>query len=175
METLTVEAGARGRRIVPILAAALMAAAALLVATHAQAQSADAEMSCAPETVRAGGAATCTLAGMTASTRVNVDVVRDGAVIGQSSAVAGTDGRATVIVEVPGDTTSGPLTLTLRGTTLTFGVTVIPGAPTGVAAGYSPSLGDVDRALPPPVIMLLSTLLLALALGRVRPSAGRAG
>jgi hypothetical protein len=157
------------------LAAILALQASPLTTTSAQAQATDPEMSCAPETVRAGGTTTCTVAGATASTRVNIDVVRDGSVVGQSSAIAGTDGRATVVVTIPSGTASGPVTLTLRGSALTFNVTVIPGAPTGVSAGYSPSVGDVERILPSSILAVtLLLLILTLSRGRARPRTSRA-
>jgi len=130
-------------------------------ATTASAQSGDIEMSCAPESVSAGAATVCNVAGVAASTRVTIEVRSAGTVVGQSSAIAGTDGRAAVEVAIPADTAPGRATLALRGTTLSFDVTVTPGRPTGVSAGLSPSSGDIERAVP---AALISGLMLALAL-----------
>jgi hypothetical protein len=163
--TIATRTIARSRVTALMLAVCLASAVSATFGPSADAQSADPEMSCAPETVRAGGTTTCVVTGAPASTRVTIDVVRDGTVISQSSALAGTDGRATVATSVPSDATSGAATLTLRGTALTFPINVIPGAPTGVSAGLSPSVGEVERGVPAGVL-LMAALLLAIGLAR---------
>jgi hypothetical protein len=142
----------------------------LLVAsgvTTAAAQSGDIEMSCAPESVSAGATTVCDVGGVAASTRVTIEVRSAGTVVGQSSAIAGTDGRAAIEVAIPADTAPGRVTLALRGTTLTFDVTVTPGRPTGVSAGLSPSSGDIERGVPfAPIAGLMLALPLLLTLSR---------
>ncbi len=142
----------------------------LLVAsgvTTAAAQAGDIEMSCAPESVSAGATTVCDVGGVAASTRVTIEVRSAETVVGQSSAIAGTDGRAAIEVAIPADTAPGRVTLALRGTTLTFDVTVTPGRPTGVSAGLSPSSGDIERGVPfAPVAGLMLALPLLLTLSR---------
>lgn len=163
--TITTRTTARSKVAALMLAVCLASSMSATFGPSAHAQSADPEMSCAPETVRAGGTTTCVVTGSPASTRVTIDVVRDGTVIGQSSALAGTDGRASVVTSVPADATSGAATLTLRGTALTFPIDVIAGAPTGVSAGLSPSVGEVERSVPAGML-LMAALLLAIGLAR---------
>jgi hypothetical protein len=146
---------------------ALMAIAVLALGmSPASAQSGDVEMSCAPESVVAGATTTCNVAGVAASTRATIEVRSAGTVVGQSSAIAGTDGRAVIAVVIPATTSPGQVTLALSGTTLTFDVTVTPGRPTGVSAGLSPSSGDVVRGAP---LTLVAGLVLMLALLRTLP------
>ncbi len=155
--------GAPSRR--PIVAAALLAAVTVLGvvvldAAQASAQSSDVELSCAPETVGAGGTTTCDVAGVAASTRVTIEVRSAGTVVGRSSQVAGTDGRVAIEVAIPAATTPGPATLAIVGTNLTFDVTVTPGRPSGVSAGLSPSSLDLVRE---PPLGLVVSMMLALA------------
>jgi hypothetical protein len=145
-----------GRRVSAALAVALLCA----MPTAAVAQNDDLDLSCAPESVVAGTSTTCTVAGVTPSSRTTIEVRSGQRVVGQSSAIADTGGRATVIVAIPADVAPGTVSLALRGTTLTFGVTVTPGVPTGVTAGLSPSNGDVERGFPLTVLIVIAVATL---------------
>ncbi len=158
----TIGACVRGAAFVAVMTIVLQS----LMVSASSAQSGDLEMSCAPESVAAGATTTCNVAGVAASTRATIEVRSAGTVVGQSSAIAGTDGRAAIQVEIPAATSSGQVTLALRGTTLTFDVTVTPNRPTSVSAGLSPSSGDVERGVP---IALMVSLGLAVALGLALP------
>jgi hypothetical protein len=162
-------------RVVLALLAAFVASMLAVAPGMAHAQSGDLEMSCAPDTVTAGGRTVCRVAGVPASTRTVIEV-RDGdTVVAQSSAISRTDGRATIDVDIPADSRPGPVPLVLRGTTLTFTLTVSPGLPTGVSAGRSPSTADVERGFPlGPMLAVGLTMLALVSTGR-RASAGRTG
>lgn len=168
--TRTTRTNARSKVTALILAVCLASAMSATFGPSAHAESDGPEMSCTPESVRAGGTTTCVVTGAPASTRVTIDVVQDGTVIGQSSALAGTDGRATVETSVPSDATSGVATLTLRDAALTFPINVIAGAPTGVSAGLSPSAGEVERSVPAGMLLMAALLL---SIGQIRTSTVR--
>jgi len=151
-------------------ASLLVAIAAVLLAfgaSPARAQSGDLEMSCAPESVAAGATTTCSVAGVAASTRVTIEVRSAATVVGQSSGISGTDGRAAIEVAIPAATSPGQVTLALRGTTLTFDISVTPDRPSGVSAGLFPSSGDVARTAPTALVVSM-VLALALVLGLPR-------
>jgi hypothetical protein len=155
------------RRSVLLLA---VAAAALLLPSlpSAMAQSDDTVMSCAPEAVRAGETTTCSVAGVAPSSRTTVELRSGDSVVGRSSAISTTAGRASIEVAIPADAVPGELTLSLGGTALTFVVTVVAGLPTGVSAGVSPSVGDIERAAPLALLLALATTMAAVALRRRR-------
>jgi len=163
--------GSTNRSLAWLASLLIALTATLLLALHATtatAQSGEGEMSCAPESVSAGATTTCNVSGVAASTRVTIEVRSAGAVVGQSSAIAGTDGSAVIEVAITAATAPGRATLALRGSTLTFDITVTPGRPTGVSAGLSPSTGDVARGVPI-AFMISLFLVLAFALRHARP------
>jgi hypothetical protein len=153
----------RGAAFVAVMTIVLQS----LMVSASSAQSGDLEMSCAPESVVAGATTTCDVAGVTASTRVTIEVRSAGTVVGQSSGIAGTNGRAAIEVAIPAATSPGQVTLALRGTTLTFDISVTPDRPSGVSAGLFPSSGDVARTAPTALVVSM-VLALALVLGLPR-------
>jgi hypothetical protein len=168
--------GARSARhllLSAMTAGAIAAGMVLLVAHGALAQTSDVEMSCTPETVRAGETTLCDVSGVAASTRATIEVRSGTSVVGQSSAIAGTDGRAAITVSIGADLRPGEVTLALRGTPLTFTVSVSAARPTGISAGLTPSSSsDVQRGVPLAVGLAWS-LTLALALAPTLRAAGR--
>jgi len=164
--TIGATSASPARRAAMLLIAAV-AAMLLLPSVHAaSAQSVDTEMSCAPETLRAGETMTCSVAGVAASSRTTVELRSGESIIGRSSAISTTAGRASIAVVIPAGTPPGELTLTLADTTLTFVVSVVASLPTGVSAGLAPSIGDVERGAPLAVLLLLGTTMATLTVRR---------
>jgi len=145
------------------LSAALVIAVALLLAlplVPAAAQSGDPELSCRPESAPAGTTVVCEALGVPASMRSTVELRGDSGVLAEGSAIAGTDGRASIDLAIPASVRPGVYVVGLAGRTVTFDLRVTAARPSGVSAGLSPSTGDVPRQFP---VALAAAVIAALA------------
>jgi hypothetical protein len=158
--------GQQLRTSLAALAGATLAAALLLGGAMPAAAQTETEISCAPESVRAGATAACAVSGASPSTRVTLTLLDGGTAIAQASGLADTRGSVVIDVQVPPTSPVGTLTVALAGSTTGFPLTVLAALPDSVGAGDSPSTGMLPTRLPPAGILALGLILLAMTTSR---------